>query len=150
MDLDDRHLERFERVADCVAVVTPCARIDDYRIDVVVRVVDPPDVLALAVRLAAASADVKGVRPLVDLGLELVEAQPAVELRIATFKRVEIRSVEDQDLHQAMRVSSAARTSSGGRAATKGPSSPSSTRLISPRSRFLSRSSASQARSRST
>src|SRR5262249_47026254 len=134
-----------------VAVVAPRARVHDHAVDVVVRVVDPVDELALVVRLPAASVQVELVRPRIDAALELVQAQAAVDPRVAPAERVEVRAVEDEDLHQsAMRLSSADRTSSGGRASTVGPCSPSKTRLIAPPVRFLSRKSACQARSRST
>src|SRR4051812_48484196 len=100
MNLDYRHLEQLERVADRIAVVAPRARVEDQPVDVVVRVVDPFDELALAVRLPAAGADVEGVRPLVDLRLELIHAHAAVELRVAAPDHIEVDAVEDQDLHQ--------------------------------------------------
>src|SRR5581483_2706793 len=148
--LHDRHLQQLERVADCVAVVAPGSRVDDDAVDVVVGVVDPLDELALAVRLPAARVDVEGVRPGVDAALELVQADPAVDLRVAPAEHVEVGAVQDEDLHQRMRLFNAARTSSAGSVFTVGPSSASSTTLISPPARFLSCSSASQARSRST
>src|SRR5581483_5461235 len=135
---------------DRVAVVAPRAGIDDHAVGVVVRVVDPADVLALAVRLPAARGHAGGVGPVVDPPLQLVEAEPAVELRVASPEHVEVRAVQDDDLHQWMRLSRAARTSLAGRASTLGPPGVSSTTLMSSPLRFLSRRSACQARSRST
>src|SRR5205823_11397097 len=70
MDLDDRHLDELDGVADRIAVVRPCAGIDDHPVDVVQRVVAPLDVLTLAVRLPAPDAQAELVRPAVDAGLE--------------------------------------------------------------------------------
>src|SRR5205085_7472795 len=84
---------------DRIRIVRPGAGIDDHRVRPVERVVTPIDVLALAVRLPAAHVAVKGGRPLVDLRLELVQRETAVELRVAPSEHVEIDPVEDGDLH---------------------------------------------------
>src|SRR4051794_6894975 len=88
--LDDRRVEELERVADRIAVVRPRAGIRDDAAGPVKGVVAPPDVFALAVRLAAVGVELELARPGVDLALELVQAEPAVELGVATVQDVEI------------------------------------------------------------
>src|SRR5581483_10241967 len=157
MHLDERHVEDLERIVDRVAVMRPRSRVEDDAVDVAVGVVDPADVLALAVRLSAADGQRELLRPLVDLRLELVQAEAAVDLGVPPSEHVEVHAVQDEDLHrltltraQAINRSSSRRTSSADRSSTRGPPSPRSTRLIASPVRFLSRRSARQARSGST
>ena len=152
MHLDDRRLEQLERVADRVAVVRPRAGIDDHAVGPVERLVDPVDVLALVVRLLALRARVDVARPLVDLRLELAERPAAVQLGVAPPEHVHVHAVEDEDAHGAESTRRSARRGPHGRpapgsSASKPPSSP---RRITRSRPFLSRWSASHARSRST
>ena len=100
MHLDDGHVEELERVADRVAVVRPRPRVCDHSVRPVERLVDPVDVLALAVRLLALHARAEIARPLIDPRLELVERGAAVLLRIAAAEHVEVDAVEDEDAHR--------------------------------------------------
>src|ERR687898_1782892 len=92
--LDDGHPEQLEGVPDRVAVVRPRSRVDDDGVGPVARVVAPLDVLAFVVRLEAADAALELARPLVDLRLELGEAEPAVDRRVAIGEHVEVDAVD--------------------------------------------------------
>ena len=73
MHLDERNREQLERVANRVGVVRPGAGVRDHAVRPVERVVAPPDVLALVVRLPAADVTVELGRPFVDPRLEVAE-----------------------------------------------------------------------------
>jgi hypothetical protein len=118
--LDERHLEQFERIANRVAVVRPGARVDDDAARPLEGVMAPVDVLAFAVRVPAARSAAELLRPRVDLRLEIVQRDAAVQLGIAPLEHVQVGAVQDRDLHgaglyPAIKASSAARTSSSGR-----------------------------------
>jgi hypothetical protein len=98
--LHDRHLECLERVADRPAVVRPRGRVHDEAVDVAVRVVAPLDVLALVVRVPAAHRAAELVRPLVDLGLQLVDPLAAVQRGVAAAEDVEVDAVQDLEAHR--------------------------------------------------
>src|SRR5438045_1198270 len=141
--LDDRDGERLERVVDRPGVVRPRAGVDDHPVGVVVRVVAPLDELALAVRLPALHRELELACPAVDAALELGDAEAAVHRWVAAPEHVQVDAVQDDDPH-AINLSSSRRTSSAG---TETSYSSRSTSRSAP---FLSRSSASQARLRST
>jgi len=61
--------------------------------------VAPADVLGLAVGLAAVREQLELARPAVDTGLELVQADAPVQLRVTAVKDVEVDAVEDGDAH---------------------------------------------------
>ena len=84
---------------DRVAVVAPGARVDDHAVGPVERVVAELDVLALAVRLAAADGVAELAGPRVDALLELVQRKAAVDRRVAPVEDVEVHAVEDVHAH---------------------------------------------------
>ena len=97
--LDHRDREELDRVADRPRVVSPRARVDDHAVRPVERLVAPVDELTLVVRLTRTHGALELARPLVDLGLELGDADPAVERRIAAADHVEVHAVQDNDSH---------------------------------------------------
>src|SRR5205085_10541258 len=122
----------------------------DQPVGVVVRVVAPLDELGLAVRLPTLDGQLQLARPLVDAALQLGDRDAAVEARVSPAEDVQVHPVEHEDPH-AINLSSSRRTSSAGTGTSqRGPSSPRRTSRSSPPTTFLSRWSASHARSRST
>jgi hypothetical protein len=100
MDLDQRHLEQLDRVADRIAVVGPGAGVDHDAVRPVERVVAPVDVLTFAVRLPALDVQLELAGPVVDPRLELTETETAVQLGVPPPDDVEVDSVQDGDPHR--------------------------------------------------
>ena len=81
--------------------MSPGAGIHDDPVRPVERVVAPVDVFAFVIRLPATDMAAERGSPLVDAGLELRKGHTAVERRVASCQDVEVRSVQDDDLHRA-------------------------------------------------
>jgi hypothetical protein len=99
MNLDHRPTGELERVVDRVAVVRPCAGIDDEAFRGLAELLAPVHVLALAVRLPAVDLAAELACPFADPLLELGEREAAVHGRVPAVEGVQVHAVQDADQH---------------------------------------------------
>ena len=97
--LDHREGHRLDRVVQRHAVLRQPGRVDEralHRVDPLVQLVDQR---AFVVRLEALElgAELGGQR--LQLGVDLGERGRAVDVRLAPAEQVEVRAVQDQELH---------------------------------------------------
>ena len=97
--LDERHLDRRQRVADREAAVRVRTRVDHDAIDCAAQRVNRVDQLALAVVLRELQLDAELLRDGSQRSLDVGERLAAVQRRLARAKQIQIRAVEDGDLH---------------------------------------------------
>src|SRR6185369_10127848 len=136
VQLDDRHGEHRERIAQAVAVVSPGAGVDQHGVDVLAeRTMDPFAHLAFVVGLKAFDLRAELLAEREQPGVDFRERGRAVLRRLALAEHVEVDAVEHEDLHRtslqalsraeakiASIVRSVASASSIGHAGTSAPS----------------------------
>ena len=97
--LDDRLREQLDGVVDRPAVVRPRRRVEDDAVGHVERLVQPVDVRALVVRLAAADGQAELLAPRVEPRLELAKRERPVDGRIAPAELVQVDAVQHVHAH---------------------------------------------------
>jgi hypothetical protein len=98
--LDHRQLARDQRVAQRHTRVCQPAGVDDDRAVRAARRLDAVDQLALVVGLERLHGRAALGRQLAQARVDLGQGGAAVDLRLALAEQVQIRAVQDQDLHR--------------------------------------------------
>src|SRR4029453_6348288 len=100
MDLDDGQLDGGDRVAERDRVVRERAGVEDDAVEALaLRRLEPVDELALEIRLAALDGAAAAPGVLADHSVALGERHLPVDPRLAGAEEVQIRPVQDEDLH---------------------------------------------------
>ena len=97
--LDERQLDRRQRVANGEARVRVRAGVDHDAVDLAAQCVDRVDELALAVVLRELQLRAELRRDSAQRALDVGERLAAVQRRLASAEQIQIRAVEDGDLH---------------------------------------------------
>src|ERR1700694_4196344 len=140
VNLRCRQRDGQQSVANRVRVVRERRRIDDDGVGPLPAAVQLVDDRALMVRLKEAHALPQLARVRADLAFEVAQRLASVDRRLAFAQQVEVRAVDDQDVHVIPISASAARTSSARMPSWRRalPIASSSTYCVPPAWRFLS------------
>ena len=97
MQLDDRPVERHERVVDRPGVVAERAGVDDDRRGAAPRAVDAVDQLTLVVRLEVLEGEPVPLGLGATRGDVIVERLGTVDVRLPLAEQVQVRARQQQD-----------------------------------------------------
>src|ERR1700674_1300431 len=100
VDLDDRHGENGQRVADAIAVVRPRTGVDEHRGDLLLKAaVNPLTHFLFAVGLETDHFDAKLLAQCLQARVDLAQRRGSVLDRVALAEHVVVDAMEHQDFH---------------------------------------------------
>src|SRR5262245_60608774 len=97
MDFDRRQRDRHQRISNGDAGVGVRGRIDNDRVELAARMLNPRHQLAFDVRLEALDGGAGAPRARCELAIDFCERGAAVVLRLAFTEQVQIGPMQDQD-----------------------------------------------------
>jgi len=99
VDLDRGNSARGDGVTQCDAGVGEGGGVEDDGLELVAGLLDPINQNAFVVRLAEIDGDISGCGLGSDPGFDVRQGEVAVDARFAGAEEIQVRTVEEEDLH---------------------------------------------------